>query len=115
MLSTQPVGPVSDDVPESVKRARLLELQALQNDVQLERHRGMVGQVHRVLVEGGSRRRPEQRFGRNLQFDRIVFLGGSELDDAFVDVEITSATALTLTGRLLPAGARSEPRAAALA
>ncbi len=96
---TPAFGRLPDDVPEAVKRRRLLELQALQNELQLARHRDLVGSVHRVLVEGGSRRRPELLFGRNRAFDRIVFAGEPGLADGFLDVEITSATALTLTGR----------------
>jgi tRNA-2-methylthio-N6-dimethylallyladenosine synthase len=98
-------GRLADDVPEDRKHARLLELQALQRDHQLERHRAMVGTVHRVLVEGASRRDPRVLFGRNLAFDRLVFAGptdrgAEELTGQLVDVEITQATALTLSGRL---------------
>jgi len=103
---TPAFGRLRDDVPEAVKRRRLLELQALQNEIQLKRHRGMVGEVHRVLVEGGSQRRPELLFGRNLAFDRIVFDGGARAADLagrFADVRITSATALTLTGSIVAA------------
>lgn len=93
-------GRLADDVPEDVKHARLLQLQALQRDHQLVRHRAMVGQVHRVLVEGASRRDARLLFGRNLAFDRLVFEGAEELTGRFLDVEITRATALTLSGRL---------------
>jgi len=94
-------------VPEDVKHSRLLELQALQRDIQLERHRGMVGETHRVLVEGASRRDARVLFGRNLAADRLVFPGDPALAGTFVDVEITRATALTLSGRL--AGHDAEP------
>ncbi|HEX5012328.1 MAG TPA: tRNA (N6-isopentenyl adenosine(37)-C2)-methylthiotransferase MiaB [Planctomycetota bacterium] len=97
---TPAYGRLADDVPEEVKHARLLELQALQRDLQLERHRGMVGEVHRVLVEGASRRDARVLFGRNLAADRLVFPGDPSLAGRIVDVEVTRATALTLSGRL---------------
>lgn len=108
-------GRLADDVPEPVKHARLLELQALQRDLQLERHRGMLGEVHRVLVEGASRRDPRVLFGRNLAFDRLVFAGDPALAGRFVEVEITQATALTLSGRLAGAPAAADLDAASLA
>ncbi len=93
-------GRLPDDVPEAVKHARLLELQALQRDLQLERHRGLLGEVQRVLVEGASRRDARVLFGRNLAFDRLVFAGDPSLAGRFAEVEVTHATALTLNGRL---------------
>ena len=101
---TPAFGRLADDVPEEVKHRRLLELQQLQNRCQEERHRGLVGQRYRVLVEGGSRYRPELLFGRNAAFDRIVFEGAATLVDRFVEVEVTDATALTLAGRLVAGG-----------
>jgi hypothetical protein len=47
-------------------------------------------------------------FGRNLAADRLVFPGDPALAGTFVDVEITRATALTLSGRLAGRGAADE-------
>jgi tRNA-2-methylthio-N6-dimethylallyladenosine synthase len=96
-------GRLADDVPETLKHERLLALQALQNDVQRARHAALVGQVHEVLVEGGSRRDARRLFGRNLAFDRVVFEGPGELVDRFVPVQVDSATAVTLSGHLVAA------------
>lgn len=96
-------GRLEDDVPDEVKRERLAELLALQNAIMEERHQSMIGQVHPVLVEGASRRQPHMHFGRNLAFDRLVFEADASLADSFVDVEVTAATALTLTGRRVSA------------
>jgi tRNA-2-methylthio-N6-dimethylallyladenosine synthase len=95
---TPACGRLPDDVPEGLKHERLLELQALQTAHQERRHAAMVGEVHRVLVEGTSRRNPERLFGRNLAFDRLVFDGGPERVDTFVDVRVTASSALTLRG-----------------
>ena len=91
-------GRLDDDVPERLKHERLLELQALQARLQAERHAGLVGQVQRVLVEGTSRRDERRLFGRNLQFDRLIFLGEPALVDRFVDVAVTGCSPLTLFG-----------------
>jgi tRNA-2-methylthio-N6-dimethylallyladenosine synthase len=110
---TPAFGRLPDDVPDAVKRRRLAELLALQNALQAERHAAMVGSVHEVLVEGASRRDPRLLFGRNPAFDRLVFEGDSACVDRFVEVEITSATALTLTGRIRGARAPHTPVASA--
>jgi tRNA-2-methylthio-N6-dimethylallyladenosine synthase len=103
-------GRLPDDVPEAVKHERLLELQGIQARVQAERHATLVGRRQRVLVEGASRRDGRRLFGRNLQFDRLVFEGEAALVDRFVDVEVTDCSPLTLFGQRVEA-----PRAAELA
>jgi tRNA-2-methylthio-N6-dimethylallyladenosine synthase len=100
---------LADDVPDDVKRARLARLQALQSGLSEARHAGLLGTRHEVLVEGRSRRDPRTLFGRNLAFDRIVFVGDPELKDQLVEVEITSTTSLTLTGRLQRTGSALGP------
>jgi len=92
---------LADDVPDALKRERIARLMELQGRIQLERNEGLVGTTHEVLVEGTSRRNPRTLFGRNLAFDRIVFEGDPSLADRYAQVEITSATSLTLSGRLL--------------
>ena len=74
---------------------------ALQQRIQIERHQAMLGSVHEVLVEGPSLRDRSLLFGRNLAFDRVVFQGEETLMDRYAQVEITAATALTLSGRLV--------------
>jgi tRNA-2-methylthio-N6-dimethylallyladenosine synthase len=90
-----------DDVPDELKRERLARLMDLQRQIQLERHQDMIGSVHEVLVESRSLRDESLLFGRNLAFDRIVFEAAEALTDSLVKVEITGATALTLSGRLV--------------
>ncbi len=96
-------GRLDDDVPDEVKRRRLAELLTRQNEIMLERHRGMLGSVHEVLVEGASRRDATRLFGRTLAFDRIVFPGEPEWVDALVSVQVNDATALTLSGERVAA------------
>jgi tRNA-2-methylthio-N6-dimethylallyladenosine synthase len=98
-------GRLPDDVPDTVKRERLAELLKLQSAIMSQRHAAMEGSVHQVLVEGASRRQPALHFGRNLAFDRLVFEADGDAVDAFVDVRVTSSTALTLTGHLVASAA----------
>jgi tRNA-2-methylthio-N6-dimethylallyladenosine synthase len=53
-----------DDVPEEEKTRRIVALQALQRDIQLEINEGLVGRVEDVLVDAASRRRSTELSGR---------------------------------------------------
>ncbi|SDL47294.1 tRNA (N6-isopentenyl adenosine(37)-C2)-methylthiotransferase MiaB [Siphonobacter aquaeclarae] len=95
---------LADDIPEEVKKRRLNEIIALQQQHSLERNQQAIGKIHRVLVEGESKRSAEQLQGRNDQnkvvvFDRHLFRKGD-----YVNVRVTSCTAATLIGEaVLPA------------
>lgn len=100
---TPAYGKLDDDVPDKVKRARLADLMAIQNQIMGERHAALVGTRHEVLVEGASRKNERRLFGRNLAFDRLVFEGDPAWEGRFAVVEVTDATPLTLSGRLVGA------------
>ncbi|MEO5824003.1 MAG: tRNA (N6-isopentenyl adenosine(37)-C2)-methylthiotransferase MiaB [Vicinamibacteraceae bacterium] len=53
-----------DDVPEPEKTRRIVALQQLQRTIQGEIFDGMVGQFYDVLIDGPSRRRPNEWAGR---------------------------------------------------
>lgn len=106
---TPAFGRLPDDVPDDVKRRRLAEMNALQSEIQRERHEGMVGEVHEVLVEGTSQRDESLLFGRNLAFDRLVFEGAKQDVGQLVQVRVTKGTALTLHGEKLAAPATHGP------
>ncbi|MCY7350580.1 MAG: tRNA-2-methylthio-N(6)-dimethylallyladenosine synthase [Cytophagaceae bacterium] len=90
-----------DDVPEDVKKRRLSEVIALQQRHSLERNQRSIGQVHRVLVEGFSKRSDEQLQGRNDQNKVVVFPKNKFQKGQYVDVLITDCTAATLLGKPL--------------
>ena len=54
----------ADDVAEEEKTQRIVALQRLQRDIQLELHGGMVGRPFDVLLDATSRRRPWELSGR---------------------------------------------------
>jgi len=53
-----------DDVCEEEKTRRIVALQALQRDIQLELNAALVGRVADVLVDSASRRRATELSGR---------------------------------------------------
>ena len=62
--NTQASKRLKDDVPEGAKGRRLIELQALQKQIQWDLHKDAVGLVFDVLVDSRSRRRASELAGR---------------------------------------------------
>ena len=109
---------LKDDVPEPVKRRRNNELLAVQEEVSLADNQLLVGQVVEVLVEGPSprsSRQPKppgtagvhrgsgasaQMVGRTRTDHIVVFDGLPALAGQYINVQIKSATALTLFGHV---------------
>lgn len=88
-----------DQVPEEVKAERLARLQALQNELTRKAHARLVGQIHEVLVEGRSKRSPQEWCGR-LRTNQVVnFVGPRELLGRLARVAITEAHPHSLKGR----------------
>ncbi|WP_418981568.1 tRNA (N6-isopentenyl adenosine(37)-C2)-methylthiotransferase MiaB [Alistipes sp.] len=87
-----------DDVPDAVKSRRLSEIIALQNELGLASNRRDVGREAEVLVEGLSKRDPNQLSGRTSQNKVVVFDRGDRRIGDYVRVRITGCTAATLFG-----------------
>lgn len=90
-----------DDVPPDVKTRRLNEIIALQNELSLKSNRNDIGKVFRVLVEGPSKKNPEELCGRSGSNKMCVFPGGGHKAGDYVDVEVASCTSATLIGKLV--------------
>ena len=90
-----------DDVPPDVKTRRLNEIIALQNKLSLKSNRNDIGKVFRVLVEGPSKKNPEELCGRSGSNKMCVFPGGGHKAGDYVDVEVVSCTSATLIGKLV--------------
>ena len=88
-----------DQVPEDIKAERLARLQALQDELTRKAHARLVGQIHEVLVEGRSKRSPQEWCGR-LRTNQVVnFIGPRELLGRLARVAITEAHPHSLKGR----------------
>lgn len=90
-----------DDVSEQTKISRLNEIIALQNELSLASNRRDVGREFEILVEGVSRRRDDQLFGRTSQNKVVVFDRGDHRVGEYVRVRVTSCSSATLIGEAL--------------
>jgi len=92
---------LKDDVPEEVKKRRLKEIIDLQQKLSLERNKEAVGKVHKVLIEGESKRSEEFLQGRNDQNKVVVFPRENFQKGEYVNVLVTDCTAATLLGEVV--------------
>jgi tRNA-2-methylthio-N6-dimethylallyladenosine synthase len=99
-----PAAGLPDDLPLAVKKERLMRLQELVNSQAARISRAMVGTTQRVLVEGPSRKDPNQLAGRTENNRVVNFDGPARLVGSFVDVVITEALSHSLRGRVLLRG-----------
>lgn len=91
-----------DNIPEEVKIERLNRMIALQNELSLESNRRDIGKTFEVLVEGPSKRDPEEYCGRTSQNKFVVFPRAGANRGDFVRVRITYASSATLHGEIEP-------------
>ncbi len=96
-----PAASLPDDVPLEVKKERLARLQQLVRSQAAEISRNMVGGRQRILVEGGSKKNPEQLAGRTENNRVVNFDGHPRLVGEFIDVVITEALSNSLRGRVV--------------
>ncbi len=90
-----------DDVPEEVKSRRLQEIIALQNRLSYESNLRDIGKVFEVLVEGPSKKNPEEYYGRNSQYKVLVFPKKDLKPGDYAMVQVHSCTGATLIGEVV--------------
>jgi len=95
-----PAADYADDVDHATKRQRLARLQARINHQAQAISRRMVGEVHRVLVDGRSRKDSAQLAGRTENNRVVNFTGPEQLIGGFADLLITEALPNSLRGAL---------------
>ena len=102
-----PAVELTDDTPRAVKEQRLAILQQRIDQQAADISRRMVGSVQRILIEGRSRRDPNELAGRT-ENNRVVnlALNTPDLIGRFVDVEITAALHHSLRGAVVDTTAR---------
>lgn len=88
-----------DDVPEEVKKRRLQEIVDLQIKHSAIRTKEGVGKVHKVLVEGVSKKSKEKLFGRNSKNTVVVFPKENYKPGDYVNVFADDCTSATLIGK----------------
>ena len=93
-----------DDVPDELKTKRQTRLLNLQSKISLAKHQSMLGSIQTVLVDGVSAEsgQLEGRLeGQAPEIDGVVILEGEVQPGEFVKVEMTDATDVDLTGRII--------------
>ena len=85
-----------DDVDLPTKTRRLEEIIAVQNRLSLESTRRDLGKTFQVLVEGPSKRNPDELCGRNSQNKMCVWPDTAHKAGDLVDVTVLSCTQATL-------------------
>lgn len=95
-----PAAQLADDTPMAVKKQRLAILQAqIQQQTQTISNK-MIGTRQTILVEGPSKKDPQQLRGRTENNRVVNFNGPPHCVGQFVDVTITEALPNSLRGRL---------------
>lgn len=90
-----------DNVDETTKGRRLQELIDLQTRLSLASNRKDIGKVFEVLVEGTSKKKADELFGRSSQNKVIVFPdNGAKIGD-LIQVRVKECTSATLMGEAL--------------
>jgi tRNA-2-methylthio-N6-dimethylallyladenosine synthase len=96
-----PAAALHDDTPQAVKLKRLQHLQTVIEENAKRISASRVGTVQRLLVEGPSRKDPNELMGRT-ECNRIVnFKGPPRLVGQMVDVTITEAYPHSLRAEVL--------------
>ncbi len=93
----------ADDVHPDVKKRRLSEIVAKQTGHSQARNARDVGKVHKVLIEGPSRRSAEHLQGRNSANKVVVFPREQYSKGQYVDVLVNDCTGATLLGTVCKA------------
>ena len=96
--NTQAQRKLEDDVPDKIKKKRLTEIINLQIKHSLVRNKQHVGKVHKVLVEGVSKKSEHDLYGRNTQNTVIVFPKEKYKAGQYVNVKVYECTSATLKG-----------------
>jgi len=91
----------ADDISDEVKNRRLSEIITVQRENSRLSNLKDIGQVYTVLVEGPSKKNPEEYSGRTDKNKMVVFPRGTVNKCDYVNVRITSATSGTLIGEIV--------------
>lgn len=90
-----------DDIPLEVKKRRLSEIIARQQEISLERNQKDLNKVHKVLIEGYSKRSGEHLQGRNTANKVVIFPKEGFQKGQYVNVLVHDCTAATLFGKVV--------------
>lgn len=95
-----PAADLEDQTSDATKHARLERLQAHINAHAAKISQAMVGSVQSVLVEGPSKKNPNELTGKTENMRSVNFPGHPRMIGQFVDLVITEAMTNSLRGRV---------------
>ena len=104
-----PAADLPDDVPQEVKKARLARLQARINEMASAISASMVGSEQIVLVDGPSRKNPEELTGKTQNHRSVTFSGEADWVGRFVTIKITQSFVNSLRGEALGLAENMQP------
>lgn len=94
---------MNDDIPEDEKIRRLNEIIDLQSSISRENNAAEIGRHHKVLVEGPSKRNPNEWKGRSDTNKVVIFpINDKEMKvGSIIKVKITASSPATLRGEMV--------------
>jgi tRNA-2-methylthio-N6-dimethylallyladenosine synthase len=92
---------MDDDVPHEIKKRRLQEIIDLQQEHALYRTKQHLGKIEEFLIEGTSKKNPNEWKGRNTQNTVAVFPKGDYKLGEFVMLKVEDCTSATLKGTVI--------------
>jgi tRNA-2-methylthio-N6-dimethylallyladenosine synthase len=93
-----PAANLHDDTPQEIKLQRLQRLQAAIEGHAQQISLSLVGTRQRILVEGPSRKDPDELMGRTICNRKVNFKGHPRLVGQLIDVTVTQANPNSLRG-----------------
>ena len=103
MYSERPGTPAekkyADDIPEEVKKKRLNEIIEKQQELSLTRNKKDLNKIHKVLIEGFSKRSDQHLQGRTSSNKVVVFPKASFKKGEYAHVLVSECTTATLIGK----------------
>ncbi|MEL7002360.1 MAG: tRNA (N6-isopentenyl adenosine(37)-C2)-methylthiotransferase MiaB [Bacteroidota bacterium] len=90
-----------DDISLEIKKRRLSEIIAKQQEHSLKRNKLEVGKVQKILIEGYSKRSDEQLQGRNSANKVVIFPKKHYSKGQYVNVLVEDCNAATLFGKIV--------------
>jgi tRNA-2-methylthio-N6-dimethylallyladenosine synthase len=96
-----PAADIVDDVSEETKKQRLQILQQRINQNAQQIARNMLDTTQRILVEGPSKKDPDELTGRTENNRVVNFIGTPDMIGEFVDIQITHVFSNSLRGEVV--------------
>ncbi len=89
-----------DNIPFNVKKNRLIQVQALQKKIQMEKNKSLIGQIQKILCTGKSKKDPNVYSGRNAGYQVVNFNSSKDVLNQFICVKIVDCGPYSLFGEV---------------